>query len=61
MISDISRTDYRLSFGTNVVGSVRGELSGAYVLNEIRHLERRTSTLSLSMVLTIPISSLGGI
>ncbi|MGD9524304.1 MAG: hypothetical protein AB7N73_12585 [Gemmatimonadales bacterium] len=61
VISDISRTDYRLSFGTNVVGSVRGELSGAYVLNEIRHLERRTSTLSLSMVLTIPISSLGGI
>ncbi len=60
IISDIKRTGYSLTLGTDVVGSVRGELAAAYVLNELRHLDRVTSTLSLSLVLTVPLSTLGG-
>lgn len=59
-ISDISRTEIRLSFDTDVVGSVRGELAAGYVLNEIRHIDRYTSTISLSMALSVPINTLGG-
>jgi len=59
-ISDIRRQSVTLSFGADVVGSVRGELAGAYVLNELRHLDRKTSTMSLSLILTVPISTFGG-
>lgn len=59
-ISDIRRQSLTLSFGADVVGSVRGELAGAYVLNELRHLDRKTSTISLSLILSVPISTFGG-
>jgi hypothetical protein len=60
IISDIRRTGASLTLGTDVVGSVRGELAAAYVVNELRHLDRMTSTLTLSLVLTVPLSTLGG-
>jgi hypothetical protein len=39
---------------------VTGGLTAQYVLNDFRHLDRKTSTLSFSLVLRMPLSTLGG-
>lgn len=62
-IADISRTEVSGTMSTEVVGEglVTGALSIQYVLNNYRHLDRRTSTLSLSLALRMPLSTFGGL
>ncbi len=58
-ISDIRRTEYSLRLDTDVVGSVTGGIFVQYILQEYRHLDRRTSTLSLNLQMQVPLSTLG--
>lgn len=62
-IADIRRTTFSGTVNTSIVGDdlVTGAFSIQYVLNEYRHLDRRTSTLSLSLALRMPLSTFGGI
>lgn len=60
-VSDIRRTEVRGTINTDLVGElVRGGLTAQYVLNDFRHLDRRTSTLSFSIGFQMPLSTLGG-
>lgn len=60
-VAHIRRTELRGSLQTEVVGDlVTGGLTAQYVLNDFRHLDRKTSTLSFSLVLRMPLSTLGG-
>jgi hypothetical protein len=58
-ISDVRRNEYSGTLSTDVVGSVRGAFSVQYVVQELRHLERETATLSLVLRLTVPLTTLG--
>lgn len=59
-ISDIRRTEYSLRLDTDVVGPVTGGLFIQYILQDYRHLDRRTSTLSFNLQMQVPLSTLGG-
>jgi hypothetical protein len=60
-ISDIRRTEYSLRLDTDVVGAVTGGIFVQYILQDYRHLDRRTSTLSFNLQMQVPLSTLGGI
>jgi hypothetical protein len=62
-IADIRRTEMSARMDTDIVGEgiVTGALSVQYVLNDYRHLDRKTSTLSLSLALRMPLSTFGGL
>jgi hypothetical protein len=56
--SDIRQWDVRGGFGTDLRGSIQAGLQFGWVLNDIRHLERKSSNLSLSMSFSVPLTSL---
>lgn len=60
-ISDIRRSEYSLRLDTDIVGSVTGGVFVQYILQEYRHLDRKTSTLSLNMQMQVPLSTIGGL
>ena len=62
-IADIRRTEMSGTMTTDIVGEgvLTGALGVQYVLNEYRHLDRKTSTLSLSLALRMPLSTFGGL
>lgn len=60
-VAHILRTEVSGTLTTDVVGDlVTGSLGAQYVLNDFRHLDRKTSTLSFSLVMRMPLSTLGG-
>lgn len=44
-ISDTRRREFRASFDTELVRNLTGSLQGGYTLNDLRHLNRRTSQI----------------
>jgi hypothetical protein len=62
-IADIRRTTVSGTMTTDIVGEGvgTGAFSIQYVLNDFRHLDRRTSTLSIGLALRMPLSTFGGI
>ncbi len=56
-ISDLRRTEARGSFQADVVGSVQGALSFGWSVIDVRHLERKISTLSASLSVVIPLTT----
>jgi hypothetical protein len=60
-ISDVGRTEVSGTMSTELAGDMlSGTFGIQYVLNDYRHLDRRTSTLSLSLALRMPLSTFGG-
>jgi hypothetical protein len=60
-VAHIRRTEISGTLSSEVVGElVTGSFTAHYVLNDFRHLDRKTSTLSFSLMLRMPLSTLGG-
>ena len=60
-ISEIRRTEFSLRLDTDIVSAVTGGLVVQYILQDYRHLDRRTSTLSLNLQMQVPLSTIGGL
>ncbi len=56
--SDVRQWDVRTTLSTDLRGSVRAGFQLGWVLNDIRHLQRKSSNLSLSVSFSMPLSSL---
>jgi hypothetical protein len=56
--SDIRQWDLRAGLETDLRGSVRAGFQFGWVLNDVRHLQRKSSNLSLSVSFNLPLSSL---
>lgn len=58
-ISDLRRIETRGRFAANIVGSVQADLSLGWSLIDVRHLERKISTLSAAISVVIPLTKQG--
>jgi hypothetical protein len=56
--SDIRQWDLRAGLSTDLRGSVQAGFQFGWVLNDVRHLELKSSTISLSTSFSLPLSSL---
>lgn len=58
-VSDIRGRDLRGSFETDVFGRVTGGLVFGWVVNDLRYLDRKTSTISAAVNFNIPLTTQG--
>jgi len=58
-VSDLRRQEARGSFAADVVGAVRADLSVGWSVVDVRHLERKISTISAAMSIVIPLTTAG--
>ncbi len=52
-ISDISRQEVRLAFDTDVSQLLQGGIQVSYALNDVKHLDRKTSQIIISLNFTL--------
>lgn len=55
-ISDFRRTDLRSRFDADLTSVVTGSFQLGWSVNELRHLERKTSTITAAIQLSIPLT-----
>jgi hypothetical protein len=56
--SDVRQWDVRAALNTDLRGAVQAGFQFGWVLNDVRHLERKSSNISLSMSFSMPLSSM---
>jgi hypothetical protein len=58
-ISDFRRMDLSGTVETEVVSDVKGGFTVRYSLLDLRHIDRKTATINLSLTLSVPLSTIG--
>ncbi len=56
---DLSRLSFNTGFTAYLAQGIQAGLTGGYILNEVRSLGQKTSTITLSAIFSVPLSSLG--